>query len=128
MSFEFVPRLPAILAVFLLAFGPLAQAGGMGWVASSQQSGVTACSGHGQTNFDRCFCDPGWSGPQCADQASPPNCGAHGRASNMRCACEAGWIGKSCEAPCAHGKAKHGACVCEAGWSGAACDAGGPAR
>jgi hypothetical protein len=88
-----------------------------------------ACSGHGQVEFNRCACDPGWSGSQCASEEPPPDCGDHGRALHGRCVCDSGWKGRTCRtAPlvCVHGKAAHGKCACDAGWSGGACDKGPP--
>ena len=126
MRFSFVTRLAALGAVFglLLAVPAAAQMRPMG--ESQHESGVTACSGHGNTNFDRCFCDPGWSGPQCASQDVRPNCGDHGKAWYGKCRCQAGWNGKLCDSPplaCAQGKPENGKCVCNVGWSGVSCDA-----
>ena len=116
--------LAALAGTLLLALPVGAQMRGNS--SSQHESGATACSGHGNTNFDRCFCDPGWSGAQCDTQESEPNCGAHGKAWYGKCRCQAGWKGSTCEtAPlsCVHGKAAGpGKCDCEAGWSGAACD------
>jgi hypothetical protein len=126
MTLRSVTRLAALCAVFALLVGAPAGAQMRGSSSSQHESGATACSGHGNTNFDRCFCDPGWSGAQCATLESEPNCGAHGKASYGKCRCQAGWKGAACEtAPlvCVHGKAAGpDKCACEAGWSGAACD------
>jgi hypothetical protein len=112
------------LAVALL-LGPTAPAQMRGNNSSQHESGATACSGHGNTNFDRCFCDPGWTGPQCATQEREPNCGDHGKAWYGQCRCQAGWKGALCDTPplsCTpHGKADRGKCVCDEGWSGADC-------
>jgi hypothetical protein len=122
MTFGSVARLAGVAAVFLLMLGP--PVGAQMRSGTQSVSGLQACSGRGETRFDRCFCDPGWTGAQCELRETPPNCGDHGKASNMRCVCEAGWIGKSCEMACVRGKAAHGKCACAPGWSGAACDVG----
>jgi hypothetical protein len=115
--------LAALSGALLLALPAGAQMRGNS--SSQHESGATACSGHGNTNFDRCFCDPGWSGAQCATQESEPNCGVHGKAWYGKCRCQTGWKGAACEtAPlvCVHGKAaRPDKCACEAGWSGADC-------
>jgi len=118
-------RLAASLAVLaLLVLGPaavLAQPAGNG---TPGQWNAAPCSGHGHTDFGRCFCDPGWSGAECGATEKPLDCGDHGKASNGWCACEPGWKGRACQiAPvaCAHGKVTQGKCVCDQGWSGDAC-------
>jgi hypothetical protein len=93
---------------------------------SSQGLGNTACSGHGNTTFNRCFCDPGWVGANCDARETPLDCGDHGKAKYGRCFCEVGWKGKTCSlaaAPkCVHGKPDHDKCFCETGWTGDICD------
>ena len=114
----------AALALALL-LGPSAHAQMRGNSSSQRESGAEACNGHGNTTFDRCFCDPGWSGPQCAARETEPNCGDHGKAWYGKCRCQAGWKGGACETPpltCTRGRLDRGKCVCDAGWSGAACD------
>ena len=126
MSVGSVTRLAALCAVFALVLAAPTGAQMRGPSSSQHEFGATACSGHGNTNFDRCFCDPGWTGAQCAAQETEPDCGAHGKAWYGKCRCQAGWKGAACEiAPlvCVHGKpAGAGKCACEAGWSGLACD------
>lgn len=119
-------RLAAALGVLALALGPPVWAQPIGTGAPGQLS-AAPCNGHGHRNMDRCFCDPGWSGAECAAPETPPNCGVHGQASHDRCVCEPGWKGRACQtAPlvCTHGKAAHGKCACDPGWSGDACDKG----
>ncbi len=114
----------AALAIALL-LGPPAPAQMRGSSTPQQEYGVTACSGHGETRFDRCFCDPGWTGAQCETRETEPNCGDHGKAWYGKCRCQAGWKGALCDAPlaaCVHGKSSHDECACDEGWSGAACD------
>ena len=87
--------LAALAGTLLLALPVGAQMRGNS--SSQHELGATACNGHGNTNFDRCFCDPGWSGAQCATQESEPNCGAHGKAWYGKCRCQTGWKGAACE-------------------------------
>lgn len=118
-------RLAASVALLALLLGPAAPAQTMiGGTAPPSQWNAAACSGHGHTDFGRCFCDPGWSGAQCGAPEKPLDCGDHGKDSNGWCVCEPGWKGRACQtAPltCAHGKVAHGKCACDAGWSGDAC-------
>ena len=124
MKGVFAVALAALAGALLVALPADAQMRGDS--SSQHQSGATACSGHGNTNFDRCFCDPGWSGAQCGTQETEPDCGAHGKPWYGKCRCQAGWKGAACEsAPlaCVHGKAAgSGKCACDQGWSGASCE------
>ena len=128
MSLRPGARLAASFAVLALVLGPAAVAQSRGGgVGPPSQWGSAPCSGHGHHNFDRCFCDPGWSGEECNAPERPLDCGDHGKASNGRCVCEPGWKGRACQtAPlaCTHGQVAHGKCVCEPGWSGDACNTG----
>src|SRR5580700_12331257 len=83
------PGLVALAIVLALALGPAALAQGSG-VAPPSQWGAAACSGHGHTQFGRCFCDPRWSGDQCETPEQPLDCGEHGKASHGWCVCEPG--------------------------------------
>ena len=119
-------RVASIFAVLALVLGPAALAQPIANGAPGQWNSAP-CSGHGHTDFGRCFCDPGWAGAQCDAPEKPLTCGDHGKASHGWCVCEPGWKGGACQtAPlsCTHGKAAHGKCVCEPGWSGAVCDKG----
>ena len=116
----------AVLAGFALVLAPAALAQPIGNGAPGQWN-QAPCSGHGHTNFGRCFCDPGWTGAECGAPEKPLDCGAHGKDSHGWCVCEPGWKGRACQtAPlaCTHGQLAHGKCVCAAGWSGDTCSNG----
>jgi|HubBroStandDraft_1064217.scaffolds.fasta_scaffold03930_1 hypothetical protein len=120
-------------AVPSLLVGPqaLAQQGGRGTgIVGPQGDGpmATACNNHGNLHFDRCFCDPGWSGSDCGVPASPISCGQHGLSMGDRCKCDAGWKGRQCTVAitptppkCVHGKPDHAKCLCDEGWTGELC-------
>ena len=116
--------LATAFAALALLLAPAALAQPIGNGAPGQWN-AAPCSGHGHTDFGRCFCDPRWTGAECDRPEKPLDCGDHGVASHGGCACERGWKGRTCQSAtlvCTHGKAVHGQCVCDTGWSGETCN------
>lgn len=56
------------------------------------------CDGHGQCVNDQCFCDKGWSGPNCDEQSCPHDCCGHGTCDGASgtCTCNDGYAGPDC--------------------------------
>jgi hypothetical protein len=100
------------------------------------------CSGHGQCNLGKCFCDPLWGSRFC-DVYLPPKCPAgetdkpettvcSGRgfcSAEGKCSCYTGYSGKdcsvkkSCTQNCnSHGVCFNGRCFCDPGFSGEFCE------
>ncbi|XP_066538637.1 N-acetylglucosamine-1-phosphodiester alpha-N-acetylglucosaminidase [Hoplias malabaricus] len=99
------------------------------------------CSQHGTCVDGQCVCQPGWTGPNCANlTCQPPACGDHGVCTPDGCVCDAGWIGANCSQECATGfygdgcnqnctcknggscDSVHGLCTCPAGFHGVSCE------
>ena len=56
------------------------------------------CDGHGQCVNDQCFCNEGWSGPNCDEQSCPHDCCGHGTCDGASgtCTCNDGYAGPDC--------------------------------
>jgi hypothetical protein len=110
-------RLAAPFAVLALVLAPAAVAQPTGGgVSPPSQWNAAACSGHGHTQFGRCFCDPRWTGAACDNVEKPLDCGDHGKSSNGWCVCDPGWKGRACQTappPCPDGKAANGKGDCD---------------
>ncbi|XP_061475529.1 tenascin-X isoform X16 [Rhineura floridana] len=101
--------------------------------ASTGQTDIrTLCSHHGSFDVSRCVCEcePGWSGPTCAEPACPGGCGGpqRGKCVNRRCQCRPGYSGTHCEEPptCPddcndQGRCVDGRCTCFPGYVGPSC-------
>ncbi|XP_053147348.1 tenascin-X isoform X2 [Hemicordylus capensis] len=101
--------------------------------ASTGQTDIrTLCSHHGSFDLSRCLCEcePGWSGPTCAEQACPGGCGGaqRGKCLNGRCQCRPGYSGARCEEPPScpddcndQGRCVDGRCSCFPGYVGPSC-------
>ncbi|XP_066471433.1 tenascin-X isoform X2 [Tiliqua scincoides] len=101
--------------------------------ASTGQTDIrTLCSHHGSFDLSRCLCEcePGWSGPTCAEQSCPGGCGGpqRGKCLNGRCQCRPGYSGARCEEPptCPddcndQGRCVDGRCSCFQGYVGPSC-------
>jgi len=84
---------------------------------------------HGTCFEGRCFCDPGWSGDDCAVEAAcDADCSSHGVCAYGVCFCDPGWEGPACDVvvPCpaqcsGHGTCALARCYCDDGWRGADC-------
>ncbi|XP_077370914.1 tenascin-N isoform X2 [Festucalex cinctus] len=61
----------------------------------------TSCSGHGAYQQDtcRCFCYPGWEGPDCSVSSCPDECNDNGRCVDRKCVCHQGYTGEDCGEP-----------------------------
>ncbi|XP_072536180.1 N-acetylglucosamine-1-phosphodiester alpha-N-acetylglucosaminidase [Salminus brasiliensis] len=99
------------------------------------------CSQHGACVDGQCVCQPGWTGPACANLTCQPRaCGDHGMCTPDGCVCDAGWLGSNCSQECAAGfygdgcnqtckclnggscDSVHGRCTCPAGFYGDSCE------
>jgi len=95
----------------------------------SKQASSTDCSGHGTLANSACFCDPGWTGDQCASEVQCSNsCNGNGQCSLGLCYCEPGYTGSDCsvKVTCVNdcsgnGECWHGRCSCNAGYEGSDC-------
>ncbi|XP_041082469.1 tenascin-like isoform X3 [Polyodon spathula] len=99
-------------------------------LAATGSRGVqSVCSGHGtfESGSCRCECEPGWSGPLCADQHCPEDCSDQGRCVDGRCICFPGYTGTDCrQVGCprnctGRGRCMEGRCVCNPGFTGEDC-------
>ncbi|KAI4890688.1 hypothetical protein NFI96_033746 [Prochilodus magdalenae] len=98
------------------------------------------CSQHGVCVDGQCQCQPGWTGPTCANlTCQPAACGEHGMCTPDGCVCDAGWMGANCSQECGAGfygdgcnqtcrcvnggscDSVHGRCSCPAGFYGDSC-------
>jgi hypothetical protein len=99
------------------------------------------CSGHGVCSDDStCFCDLGYSGPDCSVLTCPLDCHVNGDCRNGTCFCHPGFLGSQCElgpyqGNCYNNCSDHGHCVildplfdphtiechCDIGWDGSDC-------
>ena len=65
---------------------------------------ATACGPHGacDSGVGECACEPGWTGPLCAEQGCPSMCSGHGVCNTSgtvaACQCDAGFTGADCAA------------------------------
>ena len=108
IRFRLGARLAASFAVLALVLAPVAVVAQpmVGGTSPPSQWGAAACSGHGHTQFGRCFCDPHWTGAACDNVEQPLDCGDHGKSSNGWCVCDPGWKGRACQtAPKPHATA-----------------------
>ncbi len=93
--------------------------------------GERECGGNGVCAYDRCFCDPGFSGATCAiSDGCPDDCGGHGVCHFGQCFCEPGYEGPACGgAPACpddcsgNGVCLDGTCYCLPGFGGDRCTA-----
>ncbi|XP_041091081.1 tenascin-X-like [Polyodon spathula] len=99
-------------------------------LAATGSRGVqSVCSGHGtfESGSCRCECEPGWTGPLCADRHCPEDCSDQGRCVEGRCICFPGYTGIDCgQVGCprnctGRGRCVEGRCVCNPGFSGEDC-------
>ena len=65
---------------------------------------ATACGPQGacDSGVGECACEPGWTGPLCAEQGCPSMCSGHGVCNTSgtvaACQCDAGFTGADCAA------------------------------
>ncbi|KAK6470072.1 tenascin [Huso huso] len=99
-------------------------------LAATGSRGVqSVCSGHGtfESGSCRCECEPGWSGPLCADRHCPEDCSDQGRCVDGRCICFPGYTGADCgKAGCprnctGRGRCVEDKCICNTGFTGEDC-------
>ncbi|XP_058866764.1 tenascin-like isoform X2 [Acipenser ruthenus] len=99
-------------------------------LAATGSRGVqSVCSGHGtfESGSCRCECEPGWSGPLCADRHCPADCSDQGRCVDGRCICFPGYTGADCgQAGCprnctGRGRCVEDKCICNTGFTGEDC-------
>ncbi|XP_053325121.1 tenascin-N-like [Spea bombifrons] len=88
------------------------------------------CNGRGRfiPELNRCQCDDGWEGPDCATKSCPGNCAGNGACVDGVCQCAEGYAGSDCnEKLCIpecgrFGKCVDGTCRCAEGYTGSACN------
>jgi len=101
------------------------------------RGGCGGCSMHGMCVGDKCVCEAGYGGPQCADVAGgalvarcPNNCNGQGMCLFGKCYCSPGWGGVGCDKPvelscpndCSQkGICRYGRCFCNPGVAGEDC-------
>ncbi|XP_061913382.1 tenascin-like isoform X5 [Entelurus aequoreus] len=87
------------------------------------------CGGHGNYSAENCSCrcEPGWTGPNCAESQCPNTCRGRGRCVEGVCVCAEGFLGEDCSDPICpkncteHGRCANGTCRCEPGFAGEDC-------
>ncbi|XP_072770270.1 tenascin-like [Nerophis lumbriciformis] len=87
------------------------------------------CGGHGNYSAENCSCrcEPGWTGPNCAESRCPNMCRGRGRCVEGVCVCPEGFLGEDCSDPICpkncteRGRCANGTCRCEPGFAGEDC-------
>jgi len=105
----------------------------------ASRGGCGGCSMHGLCIDNKCVCESGYGGPNCADVAGgvvvhrcPNSCAGQGLCVFGKCFCNPGWTGTGCDKPlelaCTNdcqkkGICRFGQCFCYPGFDGADCSA-----